>query len=812
MAQKKKAKAKQANPKKAKSRFAKDLERAITRPVSRKASQTGVEYNPKYKLFYYGDSPKVRTGFGRVAYEILSRLYMTGKYEIHCLGINDQGDPTDFQGPGIYHYPLPHLREDPYGQGRFPNLVKQVRPDAIFVLQDIFVLEGMERNGTKNWWMKEWKQNAGHTPWIYYFPVDSRPWREEWVNLAFSADKTIVYSRYAQEVFKEITNLEPIYIPHGVNIDAFSVIPDGERKMVRQKIGVPEDKFLIGFISRNQPRKNPAGAFEIFKMANEGYRKCKTCENVRNLNDHRCEYCGESNKDSEQFPSPLEGNGVFYPHFNWKDPMGVDLTTVIAANGGCANVLARHNHDIAHGLPQEQFNAVINALDCHFLPTMAEGFGLTVIETMAAGVLNIATRTTAVTEQLEDDRGILVTPKNHIIFDDSSNTRKHVIDYEEAIHALAWAYEDWKNRGEGRWGPKTKPMIDSALEYCRRHAWDGISERFDEEIQDAIKSRVSIAKEFAGRSEGENFLFARIEGTPGDVLQTLHPIRAFRKSHPSAKIIYAIPESSLATMTELKFGDIIDKWLRVDRLSDAPPKDIQPPPVSYFDMYGPEMRWAQATYPYNDKSIADIYSFHLSMDGQIKDQLPLVTEDMLPMDRGKELMEAQLEDGQEVVPGFTVCLIPEAYERRKAWGDGLNKWEELCSHAEKMDIRVVTIDSNASFVENVALAACCDLVITVDNSYCDFLRELGQETLMLISPYHQRSRFLEFENCTFISNSLNGQAKDPEHPDMPNQMLEYIKPGEVFAKIFPRLKKWKKEHENAEAEKMEVEKVESGQV
>lgn len=784
--------------KKTKSRFAKDLDRLANKQVSRIEAPRPVAtsaYKPTIKLLYYGDSPKVRTGFGRVAFEVLSRLYMTGKYEIHCLGINDRGEPTDFQGPGIFHYPLPYLKEDPYGQGRLPHLLNDVKPDLIFVLQDIFVLEGFSKNNTKHWFIRTIKQHASNTPWVYYFPIDSRPWKPEWAELAFSADKTIVYSRYAKEVLSELTDQEPVFIPHGVSLSEFGMISSEDRAMTRQSMGVREDQFLIGYISRNQPRKNPAAGIEIFKMANEGYRKCKNCGKVRNLHDPKCEYCDAGNEDAEEIKAPLEGNGVFYPHYNWLDPMGIDIGAIINMNGGVANVLARPNHDIAQGIPQREFNAMINALDCHFLPTMGEGFGLTVIETMRAGVLNIATRSTAVKEQLEDDRGILVNPGSHIIFDDSAYTRKHVIDPESAIHALSWVYEDWKKRKEGeRWGPKTTPMIEKAREFCDKHSWDDIAKRFDEEFEDAIKSRVRIVDVFKGRTsrEDQNLLFVRQVGHPGDVLQCLLPVAKLKEKYPKSKVAFAVPGSCITTFERLKFNDIVDEWLNVERLNDSPYPNEQPPQITFFDMAAPVMRWDQATYPHNDKSTADILTFHLGLTE--RSDFSIIGKEMFDLEIGKKLIEKQLNEEA----GFTVCLIPESYERRKAWGTALNNWAELCKHAEKMGMKVVTIDSDATFADNIALALNCNLCITVDNAYADFLYALNQPTIMLMSPHYKKCRFPAASSnpIIFVSkDELADRARDPQSIITPSPLMEEIKPGEVFAKIFPIFRKWRKEHE-----------------
>jgi glycosyltransferase involved in cell wall biosynthesis len=539
----------------------------------------------KIRLLYHGDSPKVNTGFGVVAREILSRLQKTGKYEIHSCGINDKGDPNRYSGlSDMHHYALPDYVNDPYGAHKLPDIMKGIKPDVIFTLNDIWILDGSERNGTKDWFLAALKRFCPNVPWVFYFPVDSRPWTLEWADLAFSADKTIVYSKYAEKVLKELhPELDPIYINHGVSLTRFNVIDQGDRVRLRAEMGVEEDNFLLGFVSRNQPRKNPAAIIEIFKMANEGYRKCQTCDAIRNLDDPECEYCGESNEVSVEFPSVLEGKGKCYLHFNFQDSMGIDAAKVINDNKAHKGIIHNPGHSIPFGLPEEQFNAIFNCLDCHLLTTTAEGFGLTVLEGMACGVPTMATRTTAVTELLEQGGGIPIIPQNHFVFDDAANTRKHIIHYERAILALGELYEDWKNRQDQRWGPKTKARVDMGLAFAEDFTWDKAAEEFDHHICDAIDSRVKLIDQFTEK-EGVKFLFQKA-GDSGDVLQTMPAIRRLREKYPDAEFCYALP-SNLMPMFENKCP-WVDSIIPMDKMNDKNPEEKKIR-VTILNFSGPE--------------------------------------------------------------------------------------------------------------------------------------------------------------------------------------------------------------------------------
>lgn len=734
----------------------------------------------KIKLFYHGDSPKVNTGFGIVAREVLGRLYKTGKYEIHSLGINDRGDTSKhFEAPGIYHYSVPDYQNDPYGIHKMQYVLPQLNPDVIFTLNDIWVLTGSDRNGTKDWFIGTIKKFCPYTPWVLYFPVDSRPFAKEWADLAYTADKTIVYSEYAIDVLKEVyPEKDPILIPHGVSLERFKILPDKERKEIREQFGLGNDKFFVGFVSRNQPRKNPAAAIEIFKMANDGYRKCSVCSNIYMLHEPKCEYCGASAEDSEKFDSVLEHNGVLYLHCSLTDSMGLNLHKVIQDTKSGDRIIVRPHHDVGHGVSDQEFTSIINALDCHLLPTTAEGFGLTVIETMACGVPNICTRTTAVTEQLKDNRGWLVDPYGHWIFDDISGTRKYLIDREKAVLALKELYDDWKNRGENRWGPHTKEKVSNGLKYCEAHTWDMAAKMFDKEIMDSIESRVRISSLYS-KGDIPRALFVRRVGGYGDILNTIPSIKELHKNVPNIEIAYAMPNDKV----DLFKGryDFIKNIVPIEKITDKSKEPTENIRIGMYDMLGPEIRWEEATYPFVDKSRTEIYAMHLSLPN------PNITLDESIFPFTEEELKYAEDKKEEFSDKFTVCLITESTEPRKAWGQGEEYWDSLAEllNNPKLNINVIKVKDTKNFAKDLAMMKYCNLVITTDNSFLPFLAAHNIRTMAIVSPFWITSRTKDHGNCIVIANTqLTGQGQqEPRYGHEYNPYLTTITYGEVAANV-----------------------------
>jgi glycosyltransferase involved in cell wall biosynthesis len=750
----------------------------------------------KIKLLYHGDSPKVMTGFGRVSHEVLSRLHATGKYEIHSVGINDKGDPNRFpEIAEINHYALPDYQNDPYGVHKLPEVLRHVQPDVIFTLNDIWVIDGSDKMGSKNWFLAMLKQHAPHTPWVFYFPVDSRPWKIDWANLAFSADKPIVYSKYAIDVLKELNpGFDPIFISHGVTLERFNIISDEDRKKTRTMLGCSDDTFLIGFVSRNQPRKNLGAMIEIFKMANEGYRKCKTCEAIRNLDDPKCEYCGESNEVSPQIPAPLEGKAKCYLHCNLFDNMGIDGAKVINDNKAGMGMIFNPGHSIPYGLPSEQFNQIFNCLDVHLLPTMAEGYGLSLIEGMACGVPTIATRTTAVTEILEGGGGIPVIPRSHYVFDDAANTRKHIIDYERAIHALTLIYQDWKNRGASRWGPEGKIRVDKGLAFAQEFTWDKAAKEFDFHIQDAINKRVRLIDQYTTKP-GTKVLFQKADNA-GGILQTMPAVARFTSAYPEAEVAYAMPSNLIPLFKNRVPG--VDKLIPFERMSDKNPNNIQNIKVGIVNFNGPEERYERGAYPFVDRSRPEIYCLHANVnpnDVTLRGMwAPTEEESRI----GAEVFAKQVPNRGD--DDFVVGFSPLTSFRSKAWGEDLENWNKLKKYVEKIGMKVFMLDSGADLTHNLAALKMCNLVVTVDGDIMDFLHAMDVACVVLLSPYW-RVRIKGWDNAKIVCKddlAQRGLRDDLLNPQHPSQFIDQIGVGEVFTPILTYNKLWKQAKIDAE--------------
>jgi glycosyltransferase involved in cell wall biosynthesis len=103
-----------------------------------------------------------------------------------------------------------------------------------------------------------WFMNIDTSPakTLFWFPTDGGGGLPKGCeDILKKIDKPIAMSRFGQKQVKEYHGLDVKYIPHGLDTKNFYRISDEERDKIREKWGF-KDKFVIGVVARNQPRKN----------------------------------------------------------------------------------------------------------------------------------------------------------------------------------------------------------------------------------------------------------------------------------------------------------------------------------------------------------------------------------------------------------------------------------------------------------------------------------------------------------------------------------------------------------------------------
>lgn len=233
--------------------------------------------------------------------------------------------------------------------------------------------------------------------WAAYFPVDGRPLPEAWHEWIHDCDRPVVYSHFAADVVEEATGVRPGVAYHGVDPATFAPRDKAE---ARRSLGLDPSHFIVGTVATNQQRKNLPALFDAF---------------ARFAKDRR---------DAQLYVhSPLTGT--------W------DLPEIARQFHIQDQTHFTPAYDANQGVDERTLVAIYNSLDVFVLPTMAEGFGLPIVEAQACGVPVLATDYSSCPELLPEEFCKLKVSATLIM---NRNLEQAVVDVNDIARKLDTLY------------------------------------------------------------------------------------------------------------------------------------------------------------------------------------------------------------------------------------------------------------------------------------------------------------------------------------------------------------------------------------
>lgn len=307
-------------------------------------------------ILYCGDVG-VQTGFGRVSEHLIPAL--AKEHDVHALAVNWHGDPSEMQ-EHCKMYPAMAYGSDPFGQHRIGELVQKIKPDLVFILNDIWVAINLF-NG-----IKPFKESIGFKT-IVYTPIDSYGLFAELCEPINHWDKLITYTDFAKEELRKMGYDKPVeVVGHGTDFTKFFPM---DKEQCRKDLGVPNDVFIVFNGNRNQPRKR-------IDLTIKGFVKF-----AKDKPDARL-WLNMGKKDMGWDLVPLFKRVAKDEGY---DPTGKLILT--------SPEFSTHNC-----LPVEQLNKVYNACDVGVNTCIGEGWGLVNTEHAATGVAQLVPDHTSLKE------------------------------------------------------------------------------------------------------------------------------------------------------------------------------------------------------------------------------------------------------------------------------------------------------------------------------------------------------------------------------------------------------------------------------
>lgn len=403
----------------------------------------------RIKILFVSDG-EAPTGFARVSHGIIENLDQD-KYEVHHLAINYRGDPHDNWWKLYPAAIATSAMADLWGYSRFIGLIKGIKPNIIFILNDPWVIQRylaliIESKGVL--------PGIERIPVVVYFPVDAREhdpiWFRDYDELVSTC---CVYTKFAHDVIMETGTISPTrmrIIPHGVNKELFFPVKSEDKKtgiqIARERVFPLKDKpeFIHSFIVLNANRNQPRKRIDITMRAFAEFAKDKP-KNVK-----------------------------LYLHMGTQDA-GWNIVT-LAHRYGIDDRLAVTS--MAHNLPNlpdDKLNDIYNACDIGLNTSMGEGWGLTSWEHAACKKPQIVPEH-SVSHEIWGDTALYVPTIADFVYE-TTLTAARIPSMDGVIEKLEWAYQDWKDGGK-----QLKELGEKAYKLVNRpeYEWKAISAQFDE--------------------------------------------------------------------------------------------------------------------------------------------------------------------------------------------------------------------------------------------------------------------------------------------------------------------------------------------
>jgi len=310
----------------------------------------------KLKVLVISDHPFSPSGVGTQTKYMLDSLLPTGDYQFLCLGgaIKHQDYrpiKTQEWGDDLLIVPV-----DGYGT---PDMIRgylrDFKPDVLWFMTDPRFYA----------WLWNFAQEIrANVPMVYYHVWDNYPYPKFNKKFYASNDKIVTISKLTSDIVRTVApEVEEEYLPHAVNPSFFKPLEEKEYSNFIQK-----NKTFFFWTNRNARRKMSGSVIWWYK----------------------------------QFLDRVGHDKAFLlMHTDPKDPNGQDLEAIALELGLTKDNFAISNSKV-HPSVLAQF---YNAADCTINISDAEGFGLSILESLSCGTPVIANKTGGMQDQAIGENG-----------------------------------------------------------------------------------------------------------------------------------------------------------------------------------------------------------------------------------------------------------------------------------------------------------------------------------------------------------------------------------------------------------------------
>jgi len=310
------------------------------------------------------DSPYLFTGLARVNKNVIDGLKRNGhEVFIGAWGWDQLAYPLNDENKWVYkddsgfEYVVFPISKDPKKMLiQTYEILKSIPCDILLTIGDYWSFKGFELLKSKLDYSFKW---------MTYYTIESCPINEEFFQSFHYMDEIMVPSLFGQRVIHDSVGLSSHYVPYGIDHSVFYRIDEFEIDDAKKRRDL-EGKIRFINVSKNQNRKNIPAFLEAIKLANE--------------------------KDNRIV-------GYIHTNVDKKVQSQVNILNIIKRLG-IENIMSIPNHKISLdiGCSDDKLRTEYCCSDALVLSSVAEGFGLPILEAQSCGIPAIVTDCSSMSE------------------------------------------------------------------------------------------------------------------------------------------------------------------------------------------------------------------------------------------------------------------------------------------------------------------------------------------------------------------------------------------------------------------------------
>lgn len=387
----------------------------------------------KGKIYWMSDAVNFNTGYSTVSLNILNGLVDKGWEVIYqsngYSGQTIKPGGLTFEDGTTVNFTVMGQGAKPYNEDILQKRIRELRPDIFCILLDTFMVQPFYM-----------QQDYAPAKTAFYYPSDGgRILPLNCAPILQKAHLPIAMSKFGQAQTKQGYNIDAEYAPHAINPELFKPLSSQERGELRNNWGL-NGKYVVGVVARNQGRKMLDRTIKAFSLL------------------------------AKQIPE-----AVLLLHSDPEDNAQACNLQELIDYYGIVNRVLYTGTKYYKGFPYAKMNEVYNLMDCFLLTTSGEGFGIPIIEAMAAGIPVIATNYTTTPELVlrEPAAGLGIELLGGEINQITGgwNVERGLCDVRDAADKIKWLYDHPEKAKEfGKNG---------RIRVLEEYTWDKVVDKFD---------------------------------------------------------------------------------------------------------------------------------------------------------------------------------------------------------------------------------------------------------------------------------------------------------------------------------------------